>query len=92
MLMLRMRRTLCALVILAAALIAVEPVVHTHPLTQSDAAAQCALCVNAHAGVTTLKPASVSPLVMVGSIVIASSPVDSAASDLALPSRAPPAA
>ncbi len=92
MLMRTMRRTLLVFVLLAAAAVALEPVIHTHPLTRDASAMQCALCVNANASVTTLKPVPLSPLVVLG--VVATVPVTSQAPSLQtrLASRAPPAA
>ncbi|HSP16072.1 MAG TPA: hypothetical protein VLV78_15105 [Thermoanaerobaculia bacterium] len=87
-----MRRTLQVLVLLVAAAIAVEPLVHTHPLTQRSSSNQCAVCVNAHARVTTLAPTPISPLVIVGEVAAVRLPAQAAALQTPPASRAPPAA
>jgi len=92
MLMRTMRRTLMALVLLVMAALALEPVIHTHPLMQSASATQCAVCVNAHARVTALKPADLSPLVVVGAVAVVRLPAQPALQQTPLASRAPPAA
>ena len=91
MLMRTMRRTLIVFVLLAAAAVALEPVIHTHPLRQSASSTQCALCVNAHASVTTLKPVASSPLVLVGVVAVVSLPAEAPSLQTRLSSRAPPA-
>ncbi len=91
MLMLMLRRTLLVFVLLAAATMAFEPVIHTHPLTQ-DSSSQCAVCVNAHASLTTLVPATTSPLVNVGAVPLVVVPIPVQCADTPLASRAPPAA
>ena len=91
MLMRLMRRTLLVFVLVMAASIALEPVIHTHPLTQ-NALSQCAVCVNAHASVTTLTPVPISPLVMVGEVAVTPLPASPASILMTLASRAPPAA
>ncbi len=92
MLMRTMRRTLIVFVLLVAAAIALEPVIHTHPLRQNASETQCALCVNAHASVTTLKPAPMSPLVVVGLAPVVSLTAQAPSLQTRLASRAPPAA
>ena len=92
MLMQTMRRSLIVFVLLVAAAIALEPVVHTHPLTQNASATQCALCVNAHAGVTVLQPAVSSPLVVVGRVAAMHPIAEAVPAPVQLASRAPPAA
>ncbi|HSP35057.1 MAG TPA: hypothetical protein VLU46_12125 [Thermoanaerobaculia bacterium] len=62
-----MRRLLLMFVLLAATAIALEPVIHTHPLTKSSTM-QCAVCVNAHASVSALKATPLSPLAFVGEV------------------------
>lgn len=91
MLMPLMRRTLLVFILLAGAAIALEPVIHTHRLTQNSSSSQCAVCVNAHARVTTLAPAAISPLAAFGAVprIVVLVPVQCA--DTPLASRAPPA-
>lgn len=79
------------LVLLTAIAVAFEPVIHTHPLTQS-ANAPCAVCVSAVARVTPLAAVTISPLVLVAKLApIAVSAVITRTA-LPLASRAPPAA
>lgn len=87
-----MRRMLVIFVLILGAAVALEPVIHTHPLTQSSSSTQCAVCVNAHARVTALAPAPASPLVLVGEVSTPLLPAQPASVATALASRAPPAA
>ncbi len=90
MLMRTMRRMVLVLVLLAAAAVAMEPVIHTHPLTEG-ASGKCAVCVNAHASVTALVPAAISPLTLVGEVPVVRLVAVSAHLPKSLTSRAPPA-
>lgn len=87
-----MRRMLLVFVLIVGAAVALEPVIHTHPLTQSSSSAQCAVCVNAHARVTALSPAPPSPLVIVGEVSAQHLPAQPSSLTTILASRAPPAA
>ena len=62
----RMRRVGLVLVLLVAAAIAVEPLIHTHPLTQTNAA-PCVVCVSSVGPLTSLAPAPAAPLTVVTS-------------------------
>lgn len=86
-----MRRTVLVFVLLVAAAIAVEPIIHTHPLTQSSNA-PCAVCVASVGPLTALNPTPAAPFAHVGTI--SSRPVAAIVQRAAMPlaSRAPPAA
>jgi hypothetical protein len=86
-----MRRTAFVFVLLIAAAIASEPLLHTHPLSQTSSV-PCAVCVNVVGPVTSLAPAAISPLVVVCAVapVVVSTIVRHPGSPLA--SRAPPVA
>lgn len=86
-----MRRVGFILVVLVAAAILFEPLIHTHPLTQT-APSPCAVCVSAVGRVTPLSAAPVSPLVALSAVVtlIVTSTIRRSHQPLA--SRAPPAA
>jgi hypothetical protein len=87
-----MRRAAFLLIVLVAAAVAFEPLIHTHPLKQSTSASQCAVCVNAHARVTTLAPAPISPLAIVGEVAVIRVTAECISLRTPLASRAPPAA
>ena len=78
-------------VLLFAAFIAAEPLVHEHPL-QSNEAIVCAACAAGTAQLAVNAPAIAAPLTVVGEIAIVSHDGRSTDSSLSLPSRAPPAA
>ena len=86
-----MRRAVLVFVLLVAAAIAVEPLIHTHPLTQSSNA-PCAVCVASVGSLTVLNPVPSAPLTHIGTI--GSRPVAAIIHRSAMPlaSRAPPAA
>jgi hypothetical protein len=87
-----MRRAAFLLIVLVAAAVAFEPLIHTHPLMQTASATQCAVCVNAHARVTTLAPAPISPLAIVDDVAPVRVLAECASLRTPLASRAPPAA
>jgi hypothetical protein len=97
-LLLKMLRRLPFLILAVALLLAIEPLVHSHPLWEtSDArtAAGSSACAVCAAGVTqlpTVAPAVVAPAVVVALVV--APPVVLSSTSIALPlaSRAPPAA
>ena len=86
-----MRRAVYVFVLLVAAAIAVEPLIHTHPLTQTSNA-PCAVCVASVGSLTAFNPAPVAPSTHV--TTIASLPDVAIINRAAIPlaSRAPPAA
>ncbi len=87
-----MRRALLAFVLLVATSVAVEPLIHTHPLTQTSSQNSCAVCVNAVARMTSLAPVASALQAVVAILTIAATPgaIHGAATPLA--PRAPPAA
>src|SRR6476661_3174538 len=62
-----MRRAVLVFVLLVAAAIAVEPLIHTHPLTQTSNA-PCAVCVASVGSLTVLNPVPAAPLTQVTTI------------------------
>ena len=86
-----MRRAGLLFVVLIAAAIAFEPLIHTHPLSQTSGS-PCAVCVSTAGRVTPLTPAPIAPLfaVSVVAVFVASATIRRAYQPLA--SRAPPAA
>ena len=95
---LKMLRRLPLLIVAVALLLAVEPVVHSHPLWENSDArtaasnGACAVCAAGTTQLPTVAPAIVAPVVVV--TVIAPQPVSRQAASVSLPlaSRAPPAA
>ena len=86
-----MRRAVYVFVLLVAAAIAVEPLIHTHPLTRTSNA-PCAVCVGSVGPLAALQPVPAAPVNHV--TMIASLPVAAIVHRAAMPraSRAPPAA
>ena len=87
-----MRRAGFVLIVLVAAAIALEPLIHTHPLTQSWRGAPCAVCVTAVGPLTSLNPAPAAPLTIVTAVPLPPVAAIIQRSAIPLPSRAPPAA
>ena len=95
---LKMLRRLPLLIVAVALLLAVEPVVHSHPLWENSDARTlasnnaCAVCAAGTTQLPTVAPAIVAPVVVV--TVIALQPVSRQSASVTLPraSRAPPAA
>jgi len=93
-----MLRRLPLLIVAVALLIAVEPVLHSHPLWETGDARSavtngaCAVCAAGTTQLPTAAPAIVAPVVTV--TVVAPQPVSLRSASIALPlaSRAPPAA
>jgi hypothetical protein len=91
-----MLRRLPLLIVTVALLIAVEPVVHSHPLWENTRTAAgngaCAVCAAGTTQLPTVAPAIVAPVIVV--TVIAPQPASRQSASVALPlaSRAPPAA
>ncbi len=90
-LMQTMRRAALVFVVLVAAAVAFEPLIHTHPISQSTSV-PCAICVGAVAHVTSPRLSVASPLVIVAAVApLAVSPTVNRA-EAPRVSRAPPAA
>jgi hypothetical protein len=94
----KMLRRLPILIVAVALFMAIEPVVHSHPLWEnSDARSAvgngaCAVCAAGVTQLPTIAPAVIAPVIVV--TVIPAQPVSlqSASIALSLASRAPPAA
>lgn len=86
-----MRRVGFILVVLVAAAILFEPLIHTHPLTQT-APSPCAVCVSAVGRITPVSAAAVAPQTIVSTLIalVIASTIRRPSHRLA--SRAPPAA
>lgn len=93
-----MLRRLPLLIVAVALLVAIEPVVHSHPLWENSDArsaasnSACAVCAAGTTQLPTSAPAIVAPAAVI--VVVVAPPVvpQSAAVPLPLASRAPPAA
>jgi hypothetical protein len=89
-------RTRVVLLLVFAALFALEPVLHTHPLTFRDGAttapAPCAACASQTARVAPPAPAVAAPQTVAYTLTVRSGAPTPVAAPLTLPSRAPPAA
>ena len=87
----QMRRVAFVFVLLVAASIAFEPLIHTHPLSQTSPA-PCAVCVSSVGRLTALQPAPAAPVAIV--TTVPALPVATIVPRAAMPlaSRAPPAA
>jgi hypothetical protein len=91
MLMPLMRRGILVFVLLVAAAVAVEPLIHTHPLSQTSNG-PCAICVTSVGRLTSLTVTAASPLVAVSTVVAITATCASKPAAGPLSSRAPPAA
>lgn len=86
-----MRRAAFVFVVLVAAAVAFEPLIHTHPLSQRTPV-PCAICVSAVARITGLTLSAVSPLVVVAAVAPAAVSPAVKCAEAPRASRAPPAA
>ena len=87
----RVRRAAFIFVVLIAATIALEPLIHTHPLSQKSNA-PCAVCVGSVGRLTSLDPAPAAPLTFVATLPTPPAAAIIHRTALPLASRAPPAA
>ncbi len=85
-----MRRVAFLFVVLVAAAIAFEPLIHTHPLSQTSNA-PCAVCVGSVGRLTALGPTPAAPLTQVTAIPALPVAATVHRAAIALASRAPPA-
>jgi hypothetical protein len=97
----RMRRGLFVLVLLLAAILAVEPAVHTHPITSGTAEGdcvsaqtliRCSLCATATTRVLFAPPELIAPVAISVAPVTLIARVAPQTVVIPLPARAPPAA
>jgi len=86
-----MFRRLSILVLVVAALVAAEPVLHNHPLQQTGIPDACAICATGVAPLPSAMPALSAPQVVVYTIVTVSVPAVISADSITLAPRAPPA-
>lgn len=89
--MLGMLRRFSIFLFLFAALIAAEPLLHSHPLQQNLVPGACAVCATGVGRLPTVAPAVVAPQAVVYTLTVAAVAVVVATLVLSLPSRAPPA-
>lgn len=95
---LQMLRRLPLLILTVALILAIEPVVHSHPLWEnSDArsaatSSACAVCAAGTTQLPTVAPSIAAPIVVVTVLVVQTVWHASASIALPLASRAPPAA
>lgn len=91
-----MIRRASILALMFAALLAVEPVLHSHSLQQTNAArssdASCAICVAGTARLPLVAPTITAPQTLAYTIAVARVQIASADVPLLTASRAPPAA
>jgi hypothetical protein len=87
-------RTKIVLLLVFAALFALEPVVHTHPLTFGGPASSspCAACASHTARIAPPAPAVAAPQTVAYTLTVRTGEATCAAAPLSVPSRAPPAA
>jgi hypothetical protein len=87
-----MRRIQILALLLLAAIVAAEPLLHEHPLLQSQEATVCAACAAATAQLAVHTPTLVAPLAVAYQLVAVSVTGHSFDAPLPLASRAPPTA
>ena len=86
-----MKRIQVLLLLLLATIIAVEPLLHEHPLQQWQEAIVCAACAAGTGQVAVARPVVVAPSVASFDLAVTTCAGHSYESPLPLPSRAPPA-
>jgi disulfide bond formation protein DsbB len=86
-----MKRPFVFALLLLAAILAVEPLLHEHPLQQSPDAVVCAACAAGTGQVAVAPPAVAAPLAVTYRLVAVTVACPSFDAPLSLPSRAPPA-
>ena len=89
----QMLRRFSLFVLVVAALIAVEPVLHQHPLEQNSIPSQaCAVCATGIGQLPAITPAVAAPQTIVYTLTTPSVPLHTVSIAPSLPSRAPPSA
>ena len=86
-----MRRLAFVFVVLVAASIAFEPLIHTHPLSQKSPV-PCAVCVSSVGRLTALERTPTAPVAIVTTVPALPVATIIHGAELPLASRAPPAA
>jgi len=89
--MLLMLRRFSISLFIFAALIAVEPLLHNHPLQQNLVPGACAVCATGVGRLPTVAPALAAPQTVVCTLTVPAVTIVVATVVLSLPSRAPPA-
>ena len=79
------------LVLVVAALVAAEPLLHNHPLQQSSIPEACAICATGVAPLPSAMPALSAPQVLVYAIATVAVPAVINGDSITLAPRAPPA-
>jgi len=85
-----MFRRLSMLVLVVAALVAAEPLLHNHPLQQSGIPEACAICATGVAPLPSAMPAVSAPQVVSYTIAIVAVPAVINGDSITLAPRAPP--
>ena len=89
--MLAMLRRFSFFLIIFAALIAAEPLLHTHPLQQNPVPGACSVCATGVGRLAVVAPTVAAPQTIVYTLAPPAVTVPVASLVLSLPSRAPPA-
>ncbi|HEY6842559.1 MAG TPA: hypothetical protein VI391_00190 [Thermoanaerobaculia bacterium] len=87
-----MVRRFSTLILIVAALTAVEPLLHHHPLQQDSIPSACAICATGLSKLPVITPAVAAPQVVVYTLTSAAVAIPGDAAEISIPSRAPPAA
>lgn len=87
----QMLRRFSTFVLIVAALIAVEPLLHSHPLEQTRIPSSCAVCVTGVAPLPSVTSAPAAPQVVVYTLAATTVTLVAVTVEAAIPSRAPPA-
>ncbi|HUJ14990.1 MAG TPA: hypothetical protein VL284_14485 [Thermoanaerobaculia bacterium] len=89
--MLLMVRRFSAFVLIVTALLAVEPLLHHHPLEQDSIPSACAICATGVSNLPAIVPVVVAPQIVVDTLTTVAVVMPAEAIAIAIPSRAPPA-
>jgi len=79
-------------VLVIAALTAVEPLLHHHPLQQDSIPSACAICATGVSRLPAMMPAVAAPQTLVYTLSSDAIAIPGNAIEVSIPSRAPPAA
>ena len=79
------------LVLIVAAVIAVEPILHQHPLEQNSIPSACAICATGVGRLPAMMPALAAPQIVVYTLTSSAVAMPGDAAEIIIPSRAPPA-
>jgi hypothetical protein len=88
--MLAMLRRFSIFLFICSALIAAEPLLHSHPLQQNLVPGACAVCATAVGRLPMMAPSVAAPQTIVYTLAPPAATVPVATPALSLPSRAPP--